>query len=197
MQFDFLGQPITLRLPGPGALPALTYPLAPFLHTFSPRNVLALVAAALTESKILFHSRDLALLPSMAESLLALLYPLQWQHPYLVPLPKELMVVIETPTNYILGVHTDWLPAVPRDSLRDVVLVDCDSGAVRLPPRPYSPPSFPPAVLEPLLRRLRATVHPGLDRLDSAKWGAARGGLYNPNAFRLARISPLAEQELR
>jgi hypothetical protein len=197
VQFDFLGRPITLRLPGPGALPAMTYPLAPFLHTFSPRNVLALVAAALTESKILLHSRDLALLPSMAEALLAFLYPLQWQHPYLVPLPKELMVVIETPTNYILGVHTDWLPAVPRDSLKEVVLVDCDSGAVRLPPRPYTPPSFPPAVLEPLLRRLRATVHPGLDRLDSAKWGATRGGLNNPLAFRVARISPLAEQELR
>lgn len=197
VQFDFLGRPITLRLPGPGSLPALNYPLAPFLHTFSPRNVLALVAAALTESKILFHSRDLALLPMIAESLLALLYPLQWQHPYLVPLPKELMVVIETPTNYILGVHTDWLPGVPRDSLKDVVLVDCDSGAVRLPPRPYTPPSFPPAVLEPLLRRLRATVHPGLDRLDSARWGAAKGGLHNPAAFRAARISALAEQELR
>lgn len=191
VQFDFLGRPITCRLPGPGTLPSLCYPLSPFLHTFSARNILALVAAALTETKILLHSQDLALLPVMAESLMALMYPLQWQHPYLVPLPRELMVVVETPTNYILGIHTNWLPEVSRESLKDVVLVDCDSGSVRLPPRPFTPPSLPPSIFDPLLRRLRKTVHPALEHLDSAQV------ILDEETFRRAHISPLAEQELR
>jgi len=197
VQFDFLGRPITCRLAGPGALPSLCYPLSPFLRTFSARNVLALVAAALTESKVLLHSHDLSVLPVMAESLLSLIYPLQWQHPYLVPLPRELLVVVETPTNYILGVHTEWLADVPRDSLKDVVCVDCDSGAVRLPPRPFNPPSFPPSVLYPLLRRLRGTVYPMLTRLDSASSRVSLDDLPIISTSAPSEISPASEEELR
>lgn len=80
MQFeDVLGRQLSLRYPGPGSLPPLSHPLSTLLHAFAPRNVLTLVAALLCEWSVILHSSDLAILPVVALSLSALIYPLKVQ----------------------------------------------------------------------------------------------------------------------
>jgi hypothetical protein len=189
--FSFLEKEITCRLPGPGSLPPLTFPLSTFLQAFSPRTIITLVGAALTETKIVLHSTDLALLPVLAESLVALMYPLQWQDTYLVPLPRLLLTVFDSPTKYILGIHSDWLPELSKESLREVLLVDCDTGLLRMPSRPFDPPPLPACVADALFRRLRVAMHPALDRMDSAQV------ILDEDTLRASHLDERAERELR
>jgi myotubularin-related protein 5/13 len=70
------------------------------------KGVCSLLAAALQESRILLHSRCLALLAVVAEGVFALMYPLQWAYAYVPVLPRVLIELIESPQPFLLGVHT-------------------------------------------------------------------------------------------
>ena len=94
--------------------------------------MLELLACAFGERKILLHSSTLALLPSISEGLCALLYPLQWPHPCIPVLPRALMEMLEAPQPFILGIDSCWLAHASEHMPEDLVLVDCDLGAVDL-----------------------------------------------------------------
>jgi WD40 repeat protein len=193
--FSFLGADIYCSLPGPTALPPLSFPLATLLQTFSPRNIIALVGAALCQHRILLHSRELALLPIVADSIIALMYPLTWQAPYFLPMPKRLFddtpEIVEAFMGCVVGIHTDWLATVNPASLSDVFVVDCDSGRVRIPHRDMRPPSLPESVAQHLHRAIRQVVAPALGQMDLLKTDL------DTSTFRCKRISSRDEYELR
>ena len=121
---------IHLLLASPRDLPLCPYSLANFVSALGPRGCVHALSCALSECKMLLHSEDLSKLPPFCEALRALLYPLRWAHVYLPVVPAALLDLMEAPVPFILGTHTAWLKYIPSECLRDVVLVDCDSGAI-------------------------------------------------------------------
>ena len=124
------GTAIHFERVSPSDLPQCPYHLSEVVRSLGARNTVDLVAAALAESKILFHSRHLERLPAACEALRTLLYPLQWVHVYIPVVPSHLLDLFEAPVPYILGTHSDWLRYIPVDCLRDTVIVDVDSATI-------------------------------------------------------------------
>jgi len=114
----------------PSDMPRCPYSISAVVAALGPRNTVDLLAAALAESKILFHSKRLHVLPGVCESVRALLYPLQWVHIYVPVVPAHLLDLCEAPVPFLLGTHSDWLHHIPADCLRDAVVVDVDAGTL-------------------------------------------------------------------
>ena len=85
-----------------------------------------LLAAFLTECKIVIHSNDVANLCLVAEVMTALLYPFSWSLPYIPVLPAEMMEFIEAPLSYLLGVPSCNVKLVDPSVFEDVVVIDLD-----------------------------------------------------------------------
>ena len=111
-------------------------PLCPYSLTDSlfrclgAKGVLTVLCAALAESRILFLSSDVSLLPAVCESLRTLLYPLKWAHVYLPVVPAPLLDLVQAPVPFILGTLSKWIDLIPAECLCDVVVVDLDTGAI-------------------------------------------------------------------
>jgi hypothetical protein len=60
---------------------------------------------------------------AICEGIRALLYPFHWVHVYLPVVPSPLLDLMEAPVPFMLGTHTNWLPLIPLDCFRDVVVV--------------------------------------------------------------------------
>lgn len=66
-----------------------------------------LLAAVLTECKIIIHSTDITNLSMVAETVVgALIYPFSWALPYIPVLPEAMLEFVEAPLSYFLGVPT-------------------------------------------------------------------------------------------
>jgi hypothetical protein len=85
-----------------------------------------LLAAFLTECKIVIHSNDVANLCLVAEVMTALLYPFSWSLPYIPVLPAEMMEFIEAPLSYLLGVPSCNVMLVDPSVFEDVVVFKFD-----------------------------------------------------------------------
>ena len=108
------------------------YSLVQFVETLGVRGVVDVVHYALMEQKILFHSTELSLLPMVCECLRALMYPFPCSAVYIPVVPATLMDLVEAPVPYILGVHSDWLSKFNNEHMTEVLIVDCDSGFLRV-----------------------------------------------------------------
>ena len=124
---------INFTLPSPEDLPVCPYSLTTALfHRLGRRGALTVLGAALKETRILLFSADLAVLPAVCEAIRVLLYPLKWPHVYLPIVPLTLLEIVEAPTSYILGIHSDWLPLLSnsQEGFSHTLFVDCDTGAI-------------------------------------------------------------------
>lgn len=87
----------------------------------------ALLAAILTECKILIHSADVSNLAMVVEVVTALIYPFHWQLPYIPVLPLSMLEFLEAPLSYFLGVPTCNMQFIDNNVLADVVVIDLDN----------------------------------------------------------------------
>ncbi|RYH22658.1 hypothetical protein EON65_18900 [archaeon] len=111
-------------------LPVCPLSIHTVLQMFGARCMVDIFCCVLTECRMVFHSVDIGKLHTVCEVFRTLIYPLKWTHVYLPVVPIHLLNLIEAPVPYLLGTHTDWLQFIHLDYLQDVVLVDCDSGAM-------------------------------------------------------------------
>lgn len=86
--------------------------------------------ALLLERKIIFCASSLNILSSCIGSIVALLYPFEWQHTYVTALTMSLMEVVELPAPYIIGVLTKMRPMLDDYDLPEVLVVDLDSHSI-------------------------------------------------------------------
>ena len=100
-------------------------------QALSVDTVITLLAALLTEQKILFHSQHYVLLITALQSLIDLLLPFQWPHTYIPTVPSNLLEFVDAPTPYVMGVHASQMETL--GPLEDVIVVDCDRNSIRLP----------------------------------------------------------------
>ena len=77
----------TLYLPPPDAMPHVQFDCARLLRVFSPAALLSGLAALALERRIVVVARTVSSLVETCESFLCLLYPLQFDFPYIPVLP--------------------------------------------------------------------------------------------------------------
>jgi hypothetical protein len=128
------------------------------------RNVLQVLAAVLTERKVLIVSRNNALLTIVGECFNSLIFPFHYEHVYIPLLPANLIEVVEAPTPYFLGVNSQHLPCDLAETCEGVVVADLDRNYVVVHGE-GPPPALPEPEGELLLRRLYLHVHPELSLL--------------------------------
>ena len=127
--FPFLkGEPLHIAIPARTGLPPLPHgsSVSAVCRLLGADGLNFLLAAFLTECKILLHSDDVANLSMVAEVLSALIYPFEWALPYVPILPVEMMEFIEAPVSFLIGVPTCNMCNADPNVLEDVVVVDLD-----------------------------------------------------------------------
>ena len=127
--FNFLaGDRITIAMPPRSGLPPIPHGRAvtSVCRLLGPDGITYILAALLTECKILIHSDDIANLCLVAEVMTALIYPFSWSLPYIPVLPVDMMEFLEAPLSFLLGIPTCNLKAVDPFVLEELVVVDLD-----------------------------------------------------------------------
>jgi len=127
-----LGEPLQVRLAPKSGLPPLPHgnAVSSVCRLLGPEGFIFVLAALLTESKILLHSHNVANCAMVAEVMTALIYPFNWSMPYIPVLPTGMLEFIEAPLSYLLGIPSSCLEQnmVDPSVLDEVVVVDLDSG---------------------------------------------------------------------
>ncbi|XP_028330042.1 DENN domain-containing protein 4C isoform X2 [Gouania willdenowi] len=119
-----LSQPVCTPLPLSGA------DYGTLLMNLGPENCATLLHFILLESKILLHSLRPAVLTGVAEAVVAMIFPFQWQCPYIPLCPLSLAGVLNAPLPFIVGVDSRYFDLY--DPPADVVCVDLDTNTIYL-----------------------------------------------------------------
>ncbi|XP_077621206.1 DENN domain-containing protein 4C isoform X2 [Crocuta crocuta] len=114
-----LSQPVSTPLPLSGA------DFSTLLMNLGPENCATLLLFVLLESKILLHSLRPAVLTGVAEAVVAMIFPFQWQCPYIPLCPLSLAAVLSAPLPFIVGVDSRYFDL--HDPPQDVVCIDLDT----------------------------------------------------------------------
>ncbi|XP_074809552.1 DENN domain-containing protein 4C [Natator depressus] len=119
-----LSQPVSTPLPLSGAN------FSTLLMNLGPENCATLLLFVLLEGKILLHSLRPAVLTGVAEAVVAMIFPFQWQCPYIPLCPLSLAAVLSAPVPFIVGVDSRYFDLY--DPPQDVVCIDLDTNMVYL-----------------------------------------------------------------
>ncbi|XP_046904923.1 DENN domain-containing protein 4C isoform X6 [Hypomesus transpacificus] len=119
-----LSQPVCTPLPLSGA------DYSTLLMNLGSENCATLLNFVLLESKILLHSLRPAVLTGVAEAVVAMIFPFQWQCPYIPLCPLSLVGVLNAPCPFIVGVDSRYFDLY--DPPPDVVCVDLDTNTIYL-----------------------------------------------------------------
>lgn len=96
------------------------------LSTLGIEKLIWIFSTLLVERSVILCARNLSLLCSTVHALVALLYPFQWQHTYIPVLPSKMLEVVCSPTPYIVGVLSSYLPEIKNMQMEEVVILDLD-----------------------------------------------------------------------
>ncbi|XP_060887885.1 DENN domain-containing protein 4C isoform X3 [Labrus mixtus] len=119
-----LSQPVCTPLPLSGA------DYGTLLMNLGSENCATLLHFVLLENKILLHSLRPAVLTGVAEAVVAMIFPFQWQCPYIPLCPLSLAQVLNAPCPFIVGVDSRYFDLY--DPPPDVVCVDLDTNTIYL-----------------------------------------------------------------
>ncbi|XP_077372897.1 C-myc promoter-binding protein isoform X2 [Festucalex cinctus] len=117
-----LSQPVSSPLPLSGGS------LSTLLMNLGPKNAATLLVLAVTEHKILVHSLRPAVLTSVTEALVSMIFPFHWPCPYIPLCPLALAGVLSAPCPFIVGVDSRYFDLhVPP---ADISCVDLDTNTI-------------------------------------------------------------------
>ncbi|XP_010773801.1 C-myc promoter-binding protein-like, partial [Notothenia coriiceps] len=117
-----LSQPVSSPLPLSGGR------FSTLLQNLGPENAVTLLVFAVTEHKILVHSLRPAVLTSVTEALVSMIFPFHWQCPYIPLCPLALADVLSAPCPFIVGVDSRYFDLY--DPPPDVSCVDLDTNTI-------------------------------------------------------------------
>uniref|UniRef100_A0A6Q2X3E8 DENN domain containing 4A n=1 Tax=Esox lucius TaxID=8010 RepID=A0A6Q2X3E8_ESOLU len=98
------------------------------LQNLGPENAITLLVFAVTEHKILVHSLRPAVLTSVTEALVSMIFPFHWPCPYIPLCPLALAGVLSAPCPFIVGVDSRYFDLY--DPPLDVSCVDLDTNTI-------------------------------------------------------------------
>ncbi|XP_056135237.1 C-myc promoter-binding protein-like [Lampris incognitus] len=117
-----LSQPVSSPLPLSGGR------FSTLLQSLGPENAVTLLVFAVTEHKILVHSLRPAVLTSVTEALVSMIFPFHWPCPYIPLCPLALADVLSAPCPFIVGVDSRYFDLY--DPPPDVSCVDLDTNTI-------------------------------------------------------------------
>jgi len=123
------GERLHVTQPPPAGLPPLPHGscITAVCRLLGAEGLTTLLAAVLTECKIIIHSSDISNLAMVAETVVgALIYPFSWALPYIPVLPEAMLEFVEAPLSYFLGVPTSVMKCIDKSLLKDIVVFDLD-----------------------------------------------------------------------
>ena len=123
------GERLHVTLPPPTGLPPLPHgsSVTSVCRLLGAEGLNLMLAALLTECKIIIHSDEISNLAMVAEVTTALIYPFYWALPCIPVLPDAMLEFVEAPLSYFLGIPTSSIKLIDPNVLEDVVVVDLDS----------------------------------------------------------------------
>uniref|UniRef100_A0A673AJW2 DENN/MADD domain containing 4C n=1 Tax=Sphaeramia orbicularis TaxID=375764 RepID=A0A673AJW2_9TELE len=146
-----LSQPVCTPLPLSGA------DYGTLLMNLGSENCATLLHFVLLESKILLHSLRPAVLTGVAEAVVAMIFPFQWQCPYIPLCPLSLAGVLNAPCPFIVGVDSRYFDLY--DPPPDVVCVDLDTNTIYLYKRHSNWKNLPKKPCKSLINSLSSLHH--------------------------------------
>ncbi|XP_066540931.1 C-myc promoter-binding protein [Hoplias malabaricus] len=117
-----LSQPVSSPLPLSGGR------LSTLLLNLGPKNAVSLLVLAVTEHKILVHSLRPAVLTSVTEALVSMIFPFHWPCPYIPLCPLALADVLSAPCPFIVGVDSRYFDLYEPPA--DISCVDLDTNTI-------------------------------------------------------------------
>ncbi|KAM4618236.1 C-myc promoter-binding protein [Polymixia lowei] len=117
-----LSQPVSSPLPLSGGS------LSTLLLNLGPKNATTLLVLAVTEHKILVHSLRPAVLTSVTEALVSMIFPFHWPCPYIPLCPLALADVLSAPCPFIVGVDSRYFDLYVPPA--DISCVDLDTNTI-------------------------------------------------------------------
>lgn len=153
---------LLISRPSKSAYELADYDFRALFDALGVETVINIFSWILEERKVLFMSQHASFLTTAAETIMALLYPLQWQHVYIPVLSKSLLNFLQSPTPYIMGVVHEQDD--PLFDLPDVIIVDLDSGAVHND----VPSILPIEMRDKLIKQLKSLLFPSVANIDAA-----------------------------
>ena len=124
------GERLHLTVPPPTGLPPLPHgaSVTSVCRLLGSEGLNVLLAAVLTECKILIHSDEIANLAMVAEVSTALIYPFIWALPFLPVLPEAMLEFVEAPLSYFIGIPSCKMCEIDDEVLSEIVVIDLDNG---------------------------------------------------------------------
>lgn len=124
------GERLHITVPPPTGLPALPHgsSVTSVCRLLGSEGLTLLLAAVLTECKIIVHSDEIANLAMVAEVITALIYPFVWSLPYLPVLPEQMLEMVEAPLSYFFGVLSCNMKLIDESIFSEIVVIDLDNG---------------------------------------------------------------------
>jgi DENN (AEX-3) domain/uDENN domain/Myotubularin protein len=104
-------------------------PLHYLFSQLSVESILTVLAAMLSEHRIIFASSSLSTINLVCQCMLQLFFPFQWWYAYIPCISHDMIGVQEMPQPYMLGVRSQLL--LEMGDMHDVVVVDIDHDQVR------------------------------------------------------------------
>ncbi|KAG7523022.1 hypothetical protein JOB18_036756 [Solea senegalensis] len=117
-----LSQPVSSPLPLSGGS------LSTLLLNLGPKNAATLLVLAVTEHKILVHSLRPAVLTSVTEALVSMIFPFHWPCPYIPLCPLALADVLSAPCPFIVGLDSRYFDLYLPPA--DISCVDLDTNTI-------------------------------------------------------------------
>nr|XP_046910678.1 DENN domain-containing protein 4C-like isoform X2 [Dermatophagoides farinae] len=100
------------------------------LQNLGADNCLYLLLFMLTEQKILIHSLRLSILTEIAEALVSMIFPFNWNCPYIPLCPLNLAGVLNAPLPFIVGIYSQYFDYFEPPS--DVISISLDTRAIHI-----------------------------------------------------------------
>jgi len=104
-------------------------------------NIFQVFSALLTERQVLLRSTQLSLLASCGEVFRALMYPFSWTHVYIPVLPRPMLMVLQAPLPYLIGVEESILQQAFIEGYEvpvTAVVVNLDDNEVNVSSRDFA-----------------------------------------------------------
>mmetsp|Transcript_9962 Transcript_9962/g.15026 ORF Transcript_9962/g.15026 Transcript_9962/m.15026 type:complete len:1130 (+) Transcript_9962:50-3439(+) len=105
-----------------------THSIAPLMEVLGIEKFFLILSAILCENRVVFIATDVDRLSDAVHAVTSMLLPFRWQHIFIPLLPSKLLTFVSSPMPFIIGVRRYLLPALLKEALSDVILVDADSG---------------------------------------------------------------------
>jgi len=111
-------------------LPLLDINFAILPRHFSLENAIKLVNTIILEHNVLFVSSQTEKLTQIAESIMALMFPFDYQLVYIPVLPETMVEFLNSPVPFVSGIHTRLYEQAIEGVGKDTCIANIDTGII-------------------------------------------------------------------